>query len=77
MCFTDGLDVLSAIGNCEHVLINCSSFCNRELRMCAVTLVGMVGTYLNVLVSFFCVLRKIPTLVCIVRHARIIEFTSE
>lgn len=68
MCLTDRLDVLSAIGNCERVFIKCSSFCNRELRMCAVTLVGMVGTYLNVLVSFF-VLRKIPTLVCIVRHA--------
>lgn len=34
-----------------HTLIDVL-FCNRELRMCAVTLVGIVGTYLNVLVRF-------------------------
>jgi hypothetical protein len=34
-----------------HTLIDVT-FLHRELRVCAVTLVGIVGTYLNVLVRF-------------------------
>jgi hypothetical protein len=46
------ISYLLLVGECRvsDRLMKCSFFCCRELRMCAVTLVGMAGTYLNVLV---------------------------